>query len=606
MSPRIRLVVLSLSCAIAASFGAPAASATSPHDLSASALGKIDPWVLERAAEPEIECIVVLADRADLTPAAGIPSKLEKGRFVHDALIATARASQAPLLAWLEASDIGHQAFYIVNAVLVRGDFTTIGAIAERPEVARVEGNPAITNLEPVSLTPEEIESLSRDALAPQAIEPGVTSIHAPEVWSGGHTGQGIVIGGADTGVKWDHPALINKYRGWNGTTASHDYNWHDAIHSGGGSCGPNSIAPCDDHGHGTHTVGTAVGSDAAGTNQIGVAPGARFIACRNMDQGVGTPARYLECMQWFLAPYPIGGTPAQGDPSRAPDVTTNSWGCPASEGCATSTLQAAVEAQRAAGILFVASAGNSGSSCSTISDPPSFHDASYTVGAYSATTGTIASFSSRGPVTADGSNRMKPDLTAPGVSVRSANRSNGYSTSSGTSMSAPHVAGAVALLWSAHPFLRHQIQATEDLLNQSAVDVSVSSCGSSGVPNHAYGWGRLDIQAAVSQAVPVSVADPATSGPGVWLAHPYPNPAHHSALLRFRLEREGRVDFAIYSSAGQRVRTLVRESQAAGEHSVRWDGLSDRGIALPAGVYWAGLETTAGAASQKLIWLSR
>ena len=86
---------------------------------------------------------------------------------------------------------------------------------------------------------------------------------------------------------------------------------------------------------------------------------------------GNGTPARYIECMEFFLAPYPIGG--GQGDPTKAPDITINSWGCPASEGCSANTLQAAVEAQAAAGIMMVVAAGNSGSACSTVSDPPRF-----------------------------------------------------------------------------------------------------------------------------------------------------------------------------------------------------------------------------------------
>ena len=103
--------------------------------------------------------------------------------------------------------------------------------------------------------------------------------------------------------------------------------------------------------------------------------------------------------------------------------VTTNSWGCPPSEGCSPGTLQAAIEAQRAAGIMSVASAGNGGPSCSTVVDPPSIYDAAYTVGGFDADTGTIASFSSLGPVTIDGSNRRKPDITAPGVVVRSASR---------------------------------------------------------------------------------------------------------------------------------------------------------------------------------------
>src|SRR4029077_10371567 len=129
-------------------------------------------------------------------------------------------------------------------------------------------------------------------------------------------------------------------------------------------------------------------GDDGNG-NQIGMAPGAKWIGCRNMDdQGVGTPARYIECMEFFLAPYPVGGTSAQGDPSLAPDISTNSWGCPLSEGCSADTLQTAVVAPRAAGIFMVAAAGNGGANgCHTIADPPAIYDAVYTIGAL--TTGT-------------------------------------------------------------------------------------------------------------------------------------------------------------------------------------------------------------------------
>lgn len=472
-----------------------------------SAQRKIVPWVMEHTADgQEAEFLVILADKADLGAAKGLSTKREKGSYVRDALMAKAQRSQAPLLEWLEARDIEHRAFYIVNAIWVKATREVAMEIAARSDVARIEGNPRIRNLEPVKVTEEELQaainaiSSPTAPAAPAAIELGVTYIRAPEVWSQGFTGQGIVIGGQDTGVEWSHPALINHYRGWDGVTANHDYNWHDSIHSGGGSCGPNSAVPCDDNNHGTHTLGTAVGSDG-GTNQIGVAPGAKFIACRNMDQGNGTPATYLECFEFLLAPYPVNGTPAQGDPAKAPDITTNSWGCPASEGCSPGTLQAAVEAQRAAGIMPVFAAGNSGSACSTVSDPPSFYDASYTIGAISASTGTIASFSSRGPVTADGSNRRKPDISAPGVSVRSAVRGGGYSSLSGTSMATPHTAGAIALLWSAHPELRHQITDTENILNDAAVDVSSTACSSSGVPNNTYGFGRLDIKAAVDLA---------------------------------------------------------------------------------------------------------
>src|ERR1051325_9474772 len=104
-----------------------------------------------------------------------------------------------------------------------------------------------------------------------------------------------------------------------------------------------------------------------------------------------------------------------------APDITINSWGCPATEGCSVDTLQAAVAAQGAAGIQMVVAAGNSGSACSTVAEPPGIYAESYTIGALNTGTDTIASFSSRRPVTVDGSNRIKPDITAPGTNTRSA-----------------------------------------------------------------------------------------------------------------------------------------------------------------------------------------
>ncbi|HMJ05698.1 MAG TPA: S8 family serine peptidase [Chthoniobacterales bacterium] len=462
---------------------------------------KIAPWIVEKTANgQEAEFLVVLRDQADLSGAKALRSKEDKSRFVRDALWQKAQQAQAPLLSWLSARQIEHRAYYIVNMIWVKGNATLAAELAARPDVVRLEGNPAIRNY------PEELPVTDETSAPniPEAVEPGIAYTHAPQVWASGFTGQGIVVAGADTGYRWDHNALKNKYRGWDGATASHDYNWHDSIHTGGGSCGPNSAAPCDDHGHGTHTIGTAIGDDG-GTNQIGMAPGAKWIGCRNMDQGVGTPARYIECMEFFLAPYPVGGTPAQGDASKAPDVTTNSWGCPASEGCSATSLQAAVEAQRAAGIMMVVAAGNSGSSCSTVSDPPSFYDAAYSIGALNTGSDTIASFSSRGPVTADGSMRLKPDISAPGTNTRSASRTSvsSYVNLSGTSMATPHVAGAIALLWSAQPSLRHDIAATEAVLNETAAHVLSNICDGGNPlasPNNTYGYGRMDVKAAVDK----------------------------------------------------------------------------------------------------------
>jgi len=466
---------------------------------------KIAPWVLAHAAGAPVEFLVVLTEQADLSGADALATKPEKGRYVFDQLRQMAQASQGPLRAALDKKNVDYRAFYIVNAVWVRGDVVLARTLAARADVARIDGNP---ELQADLGGPQLSDTNDYIPASPSGVEDSLQYVHADDVWALGFTGQGIVVGGQDTGYDWDHPALKDHYRGWDGATADHDYNWHDSIHSGGGRCGPDTTEPCDDSQHGTHTLGTAIGSDG-GSNQIGMAPGAKWIGCRNMDEGAGTPATYLECFEFFLAPYPIGGDPlADGNPNLAPDVTNNSWACPeVGEGCSTTSLLAAVEAQRAAGIMTVVSAGNAGPGCNSVIDPPAIHEAVYSIGALDTGTDGIASFSSRGAVTVDGSNRRKPDLSAPGTNIRSSVPGGGYSSAfSGTSMASPHVAGAVALLWSAVPWLRGQVSLTEQILNESAYHLTSSACGSSGSPNNTYGYGRLDVLAAVEMALTLGV----------------------------------------------------------------------------------------------------
>src|SRR5438552_10390820 len=374
---------------------------------SAATASKIASWVMEHTANgQQAEFFVVLSDQADLSGAASLPTKAEKGRYVYNTLLNKAQATQGPILQWLRERGIEHRSFYIINAILVKGGSREIAAaLAARPDVARVEGNPVIHNDLPQPGPSVEAPPYLQRPETPDTIEPGINYTHAPQVWALGFTGQGIVIASADTGVRWTHNALKPHYRGWDGVNADHDYNWHDSIHhSVGNPCGNDSPFPCDDLAHGSHTTGTMIGDDGAG-NQIGMAPGAKWIGCRNMDANAGTPARYIECMEWFLAPTQIGG--GNPDPTKAPDITNNSWECPPSEGCSANTLQAAVEAQAAAGIMMMSAAQNSGPGCSTVQNPPGIYAATYTAGALNTGTDTIASFSSRGPVTADGSNQI-------------------------------------------------------------------------------------------------------------------------------------------------------------------------------------------------------
>ncbi len=485
MRPRAILVVLVMLAARAGQAG------------SAS----VDPWVLETASRGDTEFLVLLREQADLRGAQPLATRFEKGAFVLDALRSTAERAQAPILALLAARGVEYQPFWVADMIWVRGGRGLVDELAARGDVSRIYANPTVALGGPVA------RRLPEPVASPGSIEWNITRVRAPDVWALGATGQGIVVAGEDTGYQWDHPALKGQYRGWNGSAADHNYNWHDAIHAGSGPCGHDAVAPCDDVSHGTHTMGTMVGDDG-GSNRIGMAPGAKWIGCRNMDQGNGTPATYAECFQWFIAPTNLANL--NPDPSKAPHVINNSWGCPPSEGCTDPTvLQAVVESVRAAGIEVVVSAGNSGSGCSSVTDPAAIYDASFTVGATNSADN-IASFSSRGPVTADGSGRLKPDVSAPGVGIRSSvppalNLGGLYAVYDGTSMAGPHVAGLVALLLSASPGLARDPDAIEPIITGSCVPRTTSqTCGGipgSAIPNNTYGWGRVDALGAVDAA---------------------------------------------------------------------------------------------------------
>src|SRR5947207_9100936 len=424
-------------------------SAAGPKPLEIAA--KIAPEVLAQTAQGgSASIIILLADQANVSAAHEMKDQDARGWFVYNTLTQHAARTQAALRAELEARGVSYQSFWAANMIVATADRALLESLAAREDVARIDSNNAVRWIEPPELANFSVAPSSPSA--PNTAEWGVQNVNAPSVWALGFTGQGMVIGDQDTGQRWTHNALKPKYRGWNGTTADHNFNWHDAIHSAvNNPCGVDTLEPCDDSGHGTHTAGTTVGDDGAG-NQIGVAPGAKWIGCRNMDQGNGTPARYTECFQFMMAPTDLNGNNA--DPTLRAHVLNNSWGCPASEGCTTrAELETIINNTQAAGIFVVVSAGNSGSGCSSVSDVPAIYSASFSVGAYDINN-TLASFSSRGPSTYYTPNLLKPNISAPGVNVRSSYYSGDttYANLSGTSMAGPHVAGVVALVWSARP----------------------------------------------------------------------------------------------------------------------------------------------------------
>lgn len=312
----------------------------------------------------------------------------------------------------------------------------------------------------------------------------GVADIKADQVWKQyDDRGEGIVIANVDSGVQYDHPDLVAGYRGNNGDgTFTHDYNWYDAT----GQCGTSGV-PCDNNGHGTHTMGTMVGK-----NGIGVAPNAKWIAAKGCETSSCSDESLLAAGQWILAPTDHNGQNPR--PDMAPNIVNNSWG-----GGDTTFYEDIVDAWNSAGIFEAFAAGNDGdgTTCSTAHAPGSQAPA-YGVGAYDSS-GAIASFSGFGPSLVDGS--MKPDIAAPGVDVESTWPGSSYNTESGTSMATPHVAGAVALLWSAAPSLIGDIDATRKLLGEGARDVDDTHCGGTADANDVWGEGKLDILAAVGRA---------------------------------------------------------------------------------------------------------
>lgn len=473
---------------------------------------KVEAGLLERAQRgEEVECLVILKEQADVSAALNLQTKEQKGRYVFETLRGVSLKSQANLCHYLDSEKVSYYSLYIVNAIFTKVRLSVLENIAKMPEVSFIQPNPPV-EVESSAWEHEE----SRRGL--NGVEWGISMIRADEVWAMGFKGQGVVIGGQDTGYEWDHPALKKKYRGWDEATqaVSHDYHWHDAIHSisplnndsvsvpENNPCGLDSPVPCDDNNHGTHTMGTMVGED--GENQIGVAPGARWIACRNMERGYGSPFTYLECFQWLLAPTDLNDE--HPDPTKAPHVINNSWYCPQQEGCNPdnfAVLKNAVSNLKLAGVVVVVSAGNSGPACSSIKAPPGIFDNSFSIGA-TQPNDTIAGFSSRGPVLVDGSMRLKPDVSAPGVGVRSSIRFGAYASFSGTSMAGPHVAGLVALIISARPDLAGQVETIEEIIRQTAVPKTTEQdCGNidgDSVPNNTYGFGRVDALAAVQAAL--------------------------------------------------------------------------------------------------------
>jgi subtilisin family serine protease len=458
---------------------------------------RIDPQLLadlQSAPDQQGDFLIYMREQADLSAASQISDWGERGRYVYQKLVEQASRSQRDLRGQLTARGLRSRSFWIVNAIMVHGAQADAQALSTRADVALIRGNHLASQPKP-----EQASQSAVDRCNPT--QPGdlicwnIHQIGADRVWRDfGITGQGIVVANIDTGVRFDHPALAAQYRGaLAGGGFDHNYNWFDPL--------GDHPAPRDDNGHGTHTMGTIVAAGAGNLPAVGVAPGARWIAAQGCNSYACSEADLIDAAQWILAPTRLDGE--QPRPDLRPLIVNNSWaGAGGSDWYAGYTA-----AWRAAGIFPVFAAGNAGGGvsqvCGSIDSPGDYPDV-VAVGATDQND-TVAGFSLLGP-SRDG--RRKPDFVAPGsyagagLGVLSTFSGDGasYQVLRGTSMAAPHVAGLVALLWSANPALIGDYDATYQLIRESAAPRSDTRCGDApGAPNNVYGYGRVDAYAAVA-----------------------------------------------------------------------------------------------------------
>lgn len=395
-------------------------------------------------------------------------SRTERSQAVYDALTTRAQNSQGQILNFLSSPSIlktykfgNVKSLWITNQIGIQdAGEEFIELLASMDEIFRIQEDDIAYLNQPI----EEPPTISDNQW-------GIDKIEAPEAWLlfGGTNGSGITVANIDTGVRYTHVILRENYK-------NDGHSWYDPYNQ-------TEIA-ADYHGHGTHTMGTIVGR-----NGYGVAHQAKWIACKGLyDDNFGSGINLLACGQWMICPTTFDGEDA--DCSKTPHIVSNSWG--QSVGGST-YYDGMVEAWHAAGIIPIFSLGNSGPNCGTARSPGDRN----VIGVGSTTVDDLrSSFSSVGPTV---SGNTKPDISAPGSSVTSADNQNDdtFRTMSGTSMACPHVAGTVALLLSRNPILTYvqikdllQSYADRDL---SFVNTSCAWINDNVFPNHHFGYGRLN-----------------------------------------------------------------------------------------------------------------
>ncbi|QHI39320.1 Bacillopeptidase F [Kordia antarctica] len=448
-----------------------------------------------KQAEEQVSFIVMLNDQVGLAELKRNQENLSRQQL-HEQVVTMlqnkAKSTQQDFVSYLNMQKnrgdvISYKPLWIINAVLVKAKAKTVAEISQHKDIAYVYMDYLIASIRPMEETKASIA-------AANGVEDGVLLINADCLWAQGITGAGRLVSHLDTGVDGNHPALTAKWRG-NAAGVTPGEAWFD----------PNGLSPSfpvDSGSHGTHTMGTILGSVPG--DIIGVAYDSEWISAGVIDIGgiSNTISKALLAFQWTADP---DGNPATV--SDVPDVSSNSWGLvpfahvPAP--CDT-TFWSVIDNVEAATVVVVFAAGNEGSqgssSLRTPADRATTAYNSFSVGALDTSGNTIASYSSRGPstCTTDPALAIKPEVVARGSSVRSSVPGGGYSSFNGTSMATPHIAGAVALLRQVNP--NATVDQIKDALMQSAIDLGTPG------PDNNYGHGLIDVCAAALLISPCPV----------------------------------------------------------------------------------------------------
>lgn len=419
---------------------------------------------------PDGEIPVIVTFRGGVEPMALRDEAGQRQPRLASLLRERAASSQKAARDFLRSRNVaGIKNLNIINGLAFTASVDTLRELAARADVVAM-------SFDEVIYPPEIVPALTAGSA-----ESNISLIKAPELWSLGYAGQGIVVATMDTGVDATHPDLASRWRGGNNS-------WFD----------PNEEHPTpidtDEQGHGTSVMGVILGGNADGA-YIGVAPEARWIAVKIFnDAGEAPTSSILDGFNWLLDP---DGDPATDD---APHVVNNSWGFEEAPNiCDESVtfLRQSVAMLKAAGIAVLFPAGNLESDSLSEEAPfyssiaPASYPESFAVGSVGTMTSvtTISNFSLRGPSACDGT--IYPELVAPGFYVKTTGLTAAapYQYVTGTSIAVPHAAGAMALLMSAFPGTR--IDELEAALKSSATDL-----GPVGADN-SYGYGLLNVRSA-------------------------------------------------------------------------------------------------------------